>query len=130
MAETEETVKQTEVTNDGGTQVVRKSTATASSADTRLSVVNGIWFVVGALEILLAFRLVMKLLGANPASGFVNFAYSISSVFISPFRGIFTSPTTQGDITVAVFETAVVVAMVVYALLGWGLVKLATLNKE
>lgn len=130
MAETEETVKQTEVTNEGGTQVVRKSTATAGSADTRRSLVNGIWFVVGALEVLLAFRFVMKMLGANPVSGFVDFVYSISGVFVSPFRGIFTSPTTQGDITAAVFETAAVVAMVVYALLGWGLVKLATLNKE
>ncbi len=130
MADTEETVKQTEVTNDGGTQVVRKSTSTESSAGTRLTIVNVIWFVLGALEILLVFRLVMKLLGANPASGFVNFVYSLSSLFVSPFRGIFTSPTAQGDITVAVFETAVVVAMVVYALLGWGLVKLASLTEK
>lgn len=130
MAETEETVKETEVSQQGDTQVVRKSTSTASSAGTQMTVINGIWLLLGILEVLLAARFVLKILGANPASGFVSLVYSLSRLFVSPFQGIFSTPTTQGDITVSVFETATLVAIVVYALVAWGIVKLASLNRK
>lgn len=131
MAEVQENTQETEVKQRGDKQIVRERTTSASSEETRITVANGIWFLIGALEILLALRFIMKLLGANPASGFVDFIYSISRFFAAPFQGIFSSPTsTSGDVVGSVFESATLVAMLIYLLLGWGLIKLLTLNKR
>ncbi len=130
LQESEEKTKETEVSQKGDTQVVREKTSATSSDENRLTVINGIWLILGIVETLLAFRFVLKLLGANPDNSFVNFIYSISAPLDAPFRGIFTTPTAQGNVTTSVFETSVIVAMVVYAILAWGIVKLATLNKE
>lgn len=83
-----------------------------------------IYYVLGLLEILLAFRLILKLLGANPGSGFVAFIYSITHIFLTPFTAIFRSAVTDGIETTAVFEPSTMIAMVVYALIAWGIVKL------
>jgi len=83
-----------------------------------------VYYIFGILEVLLAFRLVFKLLGANPNSGFVSFIYSISQVFLVPFTAIFRSAVTQGIETKAVLEPSIVIAMIVYALIAWGIVKL------
>jgi uncharacterized protein YggT (Ycf19 family) len=130
LEESEEKTKETQVAQEGDTRIVREKTSTTSSAENRLTVINGIWLLTSILEILLAFRFVLKLLGANPNSGFVEFVYSVSSPFTAPFRGIFSTPTTEGDVTTSVFETSTIVAMIVYAIIAWGLVKLATLNKN
>ncbi|MCM1567695.1 MAG: YggT family protein [Dehalobacter sp. 4CP] len=83
-----------------------------------------VYYILGILEILLAFRLVFKILGANPNSGFVSFIYSLSQVFLVPFTAIFRSAATQGIETNAVLEPSTVIAMIVYALVAWGIVKL------
>ncbi len=130
MAEVEENVKETEVSQQGNTQVVRERTSTGQSQDARMTLANAVWFLLGALEILLAFRFFLKLLGANPSSGFVSFIYTVTSGFTAPFRGIFSTPTTGGNIVTSVFETGTLLAMIVYALIGWGIVKLVNLNKK
>ncbi len=124
----QEKVRETEVADVGNKQVVREKTSTASTAETRLTLTNGIYFILGLVEIILAFRFVLKLLGANPASGFVDFIYSLSGIFVAPFTAIFSTATTNGDVTKGVFEPATIVAMVVYAIVAWGLVKLVHLN--
>lgn len=83
-----------------------------------------IYFLFGLLEILLAFRLVLKLTGANPVSGFVSFIYGLTQIFVLPFLGIFRQTTTQGLETTAVLEPATLVAAVVYGVLAWGIVML------
>lgn len=83
-----------------------------------------VYYIVGILEVLLAFRLIFKLLGANPSSGFVSFIYSISQVFMVPFTAIFRSAATHGIETKAVLEPSTIIAMIVYALIAWGIVKL------
>jgi hypothetical protein len=83
-----------------------------------------IYFVFGALEILLAFRLVLKLLGASLSSYFVGIIYTLTGIFILPFEGIFRRGVTEGIETTAVLEPATVVALIVYAILAWGIVKL------
>ena len=70
-------------------------------------------------------RFVLLLLGASQASGFVNFIYSLSGFFTAPFSGIFTRPT-YGTST---FDSATLVAMIVYAVVAVGVAKLLTLNK-
>ena len=86
-----------------------------------------VYYILGLLEVLLGFRLVFKLLGANPGSGFVSFIYSISEVFLVPFNAIFRSAATQGIETEALLEPSTIIAMVVYALAAWGIVKLITI---
>ena len=51
-----------------------------------------VWFVFGAIEVLIAIRFVLKLLGANVAAGFVQFVYGLSGVFMAPFSTIFGAP--------------------------------------
>ena len=47
-----------------------------------------IYFILGVLEIFLAFRFVLRLMGASTSSSFVNFIYSVSGFFISIFLTI------------------------------------------
>lgn len=86
-----------------------------------------IYFIIGVLEIVLAFRFVFKLLGANPASGFVDFIYNLSTIFIAPFMGIFNTSLAKGDVVTSVFEPASLVALIVYGLVAWGIVTLIRL---
>lgn len=86
-----------------------------------------IYFVFGVVEILLFFRLLLKITGANPASGFVNFIYALTSLFIVPFAGIFPRATTEGVVTTAVLEPSVIVGMLVYAFLAWGIAQLVVI---
>ena len=89
-----------------------------------------VYYILGILEVLFAFRLVFKLLGANPESGFVAFIYSLSKVFLIPFTAIFRSASTQGIETKAVLEPSTIIAMIVYALIAWGIVKLIIIIRE
>lgn len=115
---TKETITTTE--NDS-TPVQEPSKRDASSYQTASYLV---YFIFGLLEVLLAFRFVFKLLGANPSTGFVDFIYSLSSIFVAPFAGIFSTSSTEGDVTTSIFEPATLVALIVYAVLAWGIVAL------
>ena len=90
---------------------------------------NIVYYILGVLEVLLAFRLVFKLLGANPQSPFVSFIYSVSQAFLSPFTGIFRSAVTKGIEAQSVLEPTTIIAMIVYAILAWGIVKLIEISR-
>jgi len=47
-----------------------------------------IWYILGFIEVLLIFRIVLKALGANQYSGFTNLIYTITAPFAIPFAGI------------------------------------------
>ena len=79
-----------------------------------------VWFVVGVVEIFIAARFLGKLFGASAQSAFVNFIYQVSGPMAAPFTGIFGDTGTRTN----TFETASLVALVVYAVIGWGLVVL------
>lgn len=83
-----------------------------------------IYFFFGVLEILLVFRLILRLTGANSFSAFVGLVYGITGVFTIPFQGIFQQTIAQGAVTTAVLEPATIVAIVVYAVVAVGIVKL------
>ena len=88
-----------------------------------------VYYILGILEALLAFRIIFKLLGANPGSAFVSFIYNISGAFLAPFSGIFRSAVTNGVETKAVLEPSTVIAMIVYALIAYGVVKLIKISE-
>lgn len=88
-----------------------------------------VYYILGVLEVLFAFRLVFKLLGANPQSPFVSFIYTVSQAFLSPFAGIFRSAVTKGIEAQSVLEPTTIIAMIVYAVVAWGIVKLIEISK-
>ncbi len=89
---------------------------------------NSIYYVLGVIEVLLAFRFLFKLLGANQASGFVSFIYTVTGILAAPFKGIFSTFVTEGLSARSVFEPSVLIAFIVYAIIAWGLVRLIRLK--
>ncbi len=79
-----------------------------------------VWYILGVMEVLLSFRVLLKALGANPLNGFTNLIYGISDPLAIPFGGILKVTV----IGVSVFEWSTLIAMAVYAILAYGLVKL------
>jgi YggT family protein len=79
-----------------------------------------VYWVFGAIEILLLFRFVLRLFGANPHAPFTEFVYRLSGYFMAPFLAVF--PTVR--LEQAVFEWSALLAAFVYALIGWGIVSL------
>jgi YGGT family len=77
-------------------------------------------FIVGVVDILIAARFLGKVLGASAQSAFVNFIYTVSGPLVAPFQGIFGNGGSKANS----FETADLVAIAVYAVIGWGLVML------
>jgi hypothetical protein len=76
-----------------------------------------VWLLFGILEALIALRIGLKLIGANPSSPFAVFVYGLTSLFLFPFTGLTGTPSAGG----MVLEISSVIAMVVYALIAWAL---------
>jgi len=76
-----------------------------------------IWLLFGALEVLIALRMGLLLIGANPNSPIVALIYGFTYLFLFPFTGLIGSPT-AGNM---VFEISSIFAMVIYALIAWAL---------
>jgi len=66
-----------------------------------------VWLLFGILEAALALRVGLKLIAANPDSPIAAFVYGFTSLFLLPFAGLTGTPSAG--------------AMVVYALIAWGL---------
>lgn len=129
MAQTHEVVRehQAGVTPTGKQFTKERTQVSSPEAEETVAIwsLNRLlYYVFGVIETLLVFRFVLKILGANPGSPFVAFIYSLSSVFQSPFRGIFRSAVTEGIETSSVFEPATIVAILVYIVVAAGLVEL------
>lgn len=86
--------------------------------------VQAIWLVFGVIEALIAIRFVLRALGANPAAGFAQFIYGITNPLVAPFVGLFGTPTAANG---SALEPHSIVALLVYALLGWLVAKVAWL---
>ncbi|HYK08056.1 MAG TPA: hypothetical protein VEW42_00990 [Candidatus Eisenbacteria bacterium] len=84
-----------------------------------------IWYVVGLLEILLGFRFVLRVVGANPYSIFASFIYNLSYPFVFPFQGILATPYSGGNVV----EWFTLIAMVVYLVLAYILIEFLQLIK-
>jgi hypothetical protein len=84
--------------------------------------IQAVWWIVGFLDVLIAIRFLLKLFGANPAP-FVRFMYDLTWPLVAPFHGIFNSD----QVGRSVLESESLVAMAIYALIGWGIVSLIRL---
>lgn len=118
-----------ETTTQAGDTVERTTVtanSTANSGHSQNVAARLVWFVAGVLLVLLAFRFVLSLLGANTTNSFAELIYNASHPFVAPFFSLFSYQQSFGT---AHLEVYTLVAIAVYALVAWGIVKLVTLNR-
>ena len=126
MTEIEQTTEvQETTTRPDGARMQQRSVSHTSQTSGVVIAQRIIWFIAGVINILIAIRFVLLLLGANQSAGFVDFIYGITGALVAPFVGIFGQPV-YGQFT---FDWSSVLAIVVYSLVAWGLAKLLTLNR-
>ncbi|MFO0781910.1 MAG: hypothetical protein U0524_03415 [Candidatus Saccharimonadales bacterium] len=114
----------TEVRNgNSDTQEVRRVTEEHTDGSTLAARI--IWYIAGVILVLLAFRFVLILLGANRSNGFADFIFSTTNPLVAPFYGLFGYDLQYG---VAKFEIYTLIAMAVYALIAYGLARLVTIG--
>ena len=73
-----------------------------------------IWLLLYVVEVLIALRILLKLIGANPDSPIVVLIYGFTSLFLIPFVGLIGSQTMGG----MVLEVSSMFAIGIYALIA------------
>lgn len=111
----------------GGTNVTRQQVDSRTALPGAVLAKRVIYYVTGFIITLLLLRMVLLLLAANQGNGFVDFIYGLSGFFAAPFYGIFSYTPVYGS---SVFEVSSVVAIIIYALVGWGAATLVTLGSS
>lgn len=81
---------------------------------------QAVYLIFGIIEVLIAIRVVLKLLAANPNAGFSSFIYGITGPLVGPFLGVFNTPSGNNG---SVFELSSVLAIIVYMLLAYVIVR-------
>lgn len=76
------------------------------------------------VAIILTFRFILALVGAREETPFVNFVYSMSIPFMIPFSNMFGTPLAVQRYRL---EFEVLVALLVYAILFFGVAKLVSI---
>ena len=74
-----------------------------------------IWLGLGILEALIALRIGLKLIAANPGSPIVALIYGFTDIFLFPFQGMTATPAAGG----MVLEISSFFAILIYALIAW-----------
>ncbi len=77
-------------------------------------------WVIGAITAMLAFRFLLNLFGANPNAGFSQMVASLTEPLVMPFQALFNSPAFGQSL----IDSAALVGLVVYPIIGYGLVAL------
>jgi len=126
MEQMNKTVVHKQVAVGNGERVERSTVSSDETVSGAILAKRVIYYIGGVITALLALRFVLLILGASQASSFVNFIYDLSGIFVAPFNGIFSRPT-YGTST---FDTATLVAIVIYSLLTAGIARLVAMNKR
>ena len=83
-----------------------------------------VWLLFGILEALIALRIGLKLIGANPDSPIVALIYGVTYLFLFPFEGLIASPTAGSSM---VLELSSMFAMLIYGLIAWAMERIVWL---
>lgn len=123
-----DTIKETIVTRENSPSIEPRAQGEAPQKvyDKKKTIVRFnqiVWYVLGVVEVLLAFRLALKALGANSAAGFTSVIYSLTNPITMPFKGILGTAVSG----VSVVEWSTLIAGLVYVCIAWGLVYLIDL---
>lgn len=81
------------------------------------------WLLLGILETMIALRIILKLIGANPENAIVALIYGFTGLFLAPFMGLASAIVINGRL----LEISPMFAMLVYGLLGWAIERLVWL---
>jgi hypothetical protein len=84
-----------------------------------------IWYLLYYVEVILVLRFALKLFGANPAAGFTSFIYALTGFLVAPFLSVFHVTQVLGSI----FEWTTLLAMLVYWIVAYAIVKLLLIGK-
>ena len=107
------------MSNDNRVSQVRTSQSEPEREQRILSfkVTQLVWLLFGILEALIALRIGLKLIGANPESPIVALIYGFTYLFLFPFEGLVASPTAGS----MVLELSSMFAMLIYGLIAWAI---------
>jgi len=94
----------------------KRGIAAANQNSIIARIVHIVYFLFGALELLLAVRVILYLVGVNTDNDFASFIYGLSAPFVALFTSLLQNPT-LGE--TAVLEVTTMVAMLVWAIAGW-----------
>ena len=72
--------------------------------------------ILGIVEFLLSFRIILKLFGASASAPFVSWIYETTQPLLTPFIGAFPSPRLEGGL---VIEFSSLFALIVFAFVGY-----------
>jgi hypothetical protein len=96
--------------------------ARPSGGRSRRYIIYGFWVI----EILIIIRLILLLMDANPSALFSGIIYAVTEPLVIVFQNVFPSPSGQGH----QLEAASVLALIVYPLLLWAVLRLQTLLRR
>lgn len=118
--------KEVVVKDNEATEVVRRQSSAYEPSDAERSMGRlertrsiGNW-IIGAVCFLLGARIVLNLFAANQAAGFTQMVTALTTPLVLPFTAIFGVPT----IGASVVDTAALVAIIVYPIVGYGILSL------
>lgn len=86
-----------------------------------------VYYLFAVAEISIALRVILKLIAANPASGFARFIYAVTVPLTAPFRNIVAAPTAANGSTL---EISSLFAIAIYLIVCWLLMRLLQLILE
>ena len=81
-----------------------------------------IWLLLGILEAAIALRVIFKLIAVNASNSFATLLFNVTDIFVAPFQSLTGAPTSGG----MVLEISSLIAMFVYFLIAWAIVKVVT----
>ncbi len=84
----------------------------------QISALIGFFFAV--LEGLIGIRVLLRMIGANPQNSFASLVYNFTALFLAPFNGLVPTPA-AGPM---VLEVSSIIAILVYALVAWAIIRL------
>ncbi|HEX8966255.1 MAG TPA: hypothetical protein VF937_00140 [Chloroflexota bacterium] len=89
-----------------------------------IKLTQAIYLIFGLIDVLLLIRFVLKALAANADVAFAQAIYGVTGPLVAPFLGLFGVATTESG---AALEPYTLLALVVYAAVGWLLARVVWL---
>jgi len=102
------------MSNDNSVFVSGISQQESDQEQFQFTVSHGIWLSFGLIDAMIAIRIGLLLIGADPNNLIVALIYSFTHLFLFPFSGIIGSPIAGGMF----FEISSIFAMIIYMLIA------------
>ncbi len=94
----------------------QRSITAANQNSSIARIVNIMYFLFTALELLMLTRVILSVIGVNTANGFASFIYGLSTPSVTLFASLVQNPTLG---SAGILEVTTLIAMVVWAIVAW-----------